>query len=117
MSTMEIARHELLQDVEAHVHALCKNYNLDAEVCEQISVSVADFLAEHYAGQVISFPKDFHYKIAQRDLDIFNSFTGNNWFQLVKRYNMTESGIRKVINRVRKRIVRHKQPDLFDNPK
>ncbi|ASU16883.1 Mor transcription activator family protein [Actinobacillus pleuropneumoniae] len=113
ITQMEIARHELLRDIEDNVSALCKNYNLDTEICEQISTGVADFLAEHYAGQVISFPKDFYYKIAQRDLDIYNDFTGNNWFFLVKKYGMTESGIRKVINRVRKRIVKHQQPDLF----
>lgn len=112
-SPMEMVRHELLRDIEDHVSALCKNYKLDAEVCEQISVSVADFLAEHYGGQVVVFPKDYRYKIAQRDLDIYNDFNGNNWFQLVKKYNMTESGIRRVIDRVRKRIVKQKQPDLF----
>jgi hypothetical protein len=112
-SQMEILRHELLRDIEDQVSALCKNYNLDVDVCEQIAVGVADFLAEHYAGSVISFPKDFHYKLAKRDLDIFNEFTGNNYFYLVRKYNMTESGIRKVINRARERIIKHKQPDLF----
>ncbi|WP_233115716.1 Mor transcription activator family protein [Aggregatibacter actinomycetemcomitans] len=110
---MELTRHELLQDIEDQVSALCKNYNLDMDICEQIAVHVADFLTEHYAGMVISFPKDFHYKIAQRDLDIYNEFTGNNWLYLIRKYNMTESGIRKVINRVRKRIMKHQQPDLF----
>ncbi|MFP4733740.1 Mor transcription activator family protein, partial [Pasteurella multocida] len=62
---------------------------------------------------VISFPKDFHYKIAQRDLDIYNDFNGNNWVFLVKKYNMTESGIRKVINRVRKQVIKHNQMDMF----
>ena len=47
-SPMEMARHELLRDVEDHVNVLCKNYKLDDTLCEQISVSVADFLAEHY---------------------------------------------------------------------
>lgn len=113
ISPMETVRHELLRDVEDHVNVLCKNYKLDDTLCERISVSVADFLAEHYAGQVISFPKDYYYKIAQRDLDIYQDFNGNNWFQLVKKYNMTESGIRRVIERVRKRIIKQKQPDLF----
>ncbi|HDX1164872.1 Mor transcription activator family protein [Pasteurella multocida] len=114
MSTqMEVTRHELLHDIEDNVSALCKNYNLDQDICEQISIHVADFLAEHYGGMVISFPKDFHYKIAQRDLDIYNDFNGNNWVFLVKKYNMTESGIRKVINRVRKRVIKHNQMDMF----
>ncbi len=110
MSTqMEVTRHELLRDIEDNVSALCKNYNLDQDICEQISIHVADFLAEHYGGMVISFPKDFHYKIAQRDLDIYNDFNGNNWLYLIRKYNMTESGIRKVINRVSRRIIKRNQ--------
>lgn len=67
----------------------------------------------HPKKKLVEPHKDFYYKIAQRDLDIYNDFTGNNWFFLVKKYGMTESGIRKVINRVRKRIMKHQQPDLF----
>ena len=65
-SLMQIRRHELLEEIELLVIALCKNYNLGQDVCEQIGVSVANCLSEEYAGQVICFPKDYRYKIAQR---------------------------------------------------
>ncbi|WP_373840454.1 Mor transcription activator family protein [Glaesserella sp.] len=113
MKQMEAQRHELFTEIQDHVTLLCKSYKLDDEQCEQIALNVVDFLVEHYAGQVICFPKDYHFKIAQRDLDIYNDFNGNNYAFLVRKYNMTESGIRKAINRVRKRIVKLQQPDMF----
>ncbi len=57
-------------------------------------------LGEEYAGQVICFPKDYRYKIAQRDLDIYNSFNGRNWGELGCRYNRTENALRKIVKRV-----------------
>ena len=70
-------------------------------------------LREEYAGQVICFPKDYRYKIAQRDLDIYNSFNGRNWGELGRRYNLTENALRKIVKRVQDRIIKEKQPDMF----
>ena len=70
-------------------------------------------LSEEYAGQVICFPKDYRYKIAQRDLDIYNSFNGRNWGELGRRYNRTENALRKIVKRVQDRIIKEKQPDMF----
>ena len=112
-SLMQIRRHELLEEIELLVIALCKNYNLGQDICEQIGVSVANCLCEEYAGQVICFPKDYRYKIAQRDLDIYNSFNDRNWGGLGSRYNLTENALRKIVKRVQDRIIKEKQPDMF----
>ena len=34
-SLMQIRRHELLEEIELLVIALCKNYNLGQDICEQ----------------------------------------------------------------------------------
>ena len=70
-------------------------------------------LSEECAGQVICFPKYYRYKIAQRDLDIYNSFNGRNWGEPGCRYNRTESALRKMVKRVQDRIIKEKQPDMF----
>lgn len=110
---MQATRHELFSELEDHITNICVNYNLERNVSEQIALNITDFLADNFGGQVICIPKNFYYKLAQRDLDIYNDFTGNNYSILVRKYKMTESGIRKVINRVRKRIIKEKQADLF----
>ena len=112
-SLMEIRRHEFLEEIESLVIALCKNYNLSQDVCEQIGVSVANCLSEEFAGQVISFPKDHLYKIAQRDVEIYNKFNGRNWGELGREFNLTENALRKIIKRIQDRIIKEKQPDLF----
>uniref|UniRef100_UPI0009E2E867 Mor transcription activator family protein n=1 Tax=Gilliamella sp. Nev6-6 TaxID=3120252 RepID=UPI0009E2E867 len=45
---------------------------------------------------------------------IYDAFKGNNYAELSQKYNMTERGIRKVIDRVHKRMIKEKQPALFD---
>lgn len=102
---MEIKRHELLREIQAHVVVLCKSHHLSDELCEKIGESVIDFLTENFAGQVISFPKDLRYTIAQRDLEIYRRFTGDNWVELTQAYHLTESALRKIIKRVQKRLV------------
>ncbi|MBN6077286.1 Mor transcription activator family protein [Aggregatibacter actinomycetemcomitans] len=112
-SLMEIRRHELLEEIESLVIALCKDYNLEQDICEQIGANVANHLCENFSGQVITFPKDYFYKIAQRDLDIYNSFNGRNWGELGRKYDLTENALRKIVKRVQDKIAKEKQPDLF----
>ena len=114
MTTMQAKWPELLSELEIHITQLAKDFNLDDETCEQLGVSTADFIATHFSGQVVCFPKDYRYKLANRDLEIYRKFRGNNWRELVKEFNMTESGIRKVMARVRRAISKRTQPDLFD---
>nr|WP_269822172.1 Mor transcription activator family protein [Aggregatibacter actinomycetemcomitans] len=57
-------------------------------------------LCEEFAGQVIAFPKDYFYKIAQRDLEIYNSFNGRNWGELGRKYDLTENALRKIVKRI-----------------
>lgn len=112
-SRMEQTRHELLQDIADHAEAIMKEYGIEAAVAEQVGTAIADHLAEHWGGQLINFPKDYLFKLAERDLQIYNEFTGANHTELARRYQMTVRGIYKVIARVHKREVDRRQPRLF----
>ncbi|HDR1112432.1 TPA: DNA-binding protein [Pasteurella multocida] len=102
--SMKIARHELLQDIEVHISLICKEFNLADDVCEQIGTSIADFIADNYGGQVISFPKNFKWRTDSRTMQIYKKFNGANIRELAKEFGITESGIRKAINRARKNL-------------
>lgn len=78
---------------------------------------VADRLADYWGGQNFTFPKDFRWKLAQRELEIYDGFTGSNYGELAQRCNMTERGLRKLIARVRRWQDARQQPDLFEAPK
>lgn len=112
-SSMGNRRHELLSEVAYYVESLAIEHGVSKDVSEQLGVNAANLLAENWGGQMISIPKDHFYKLAERDELIYTDFKGNNWGELVRKYNMTENGIRRVINRVHKRIVNKLQPDLF----
>lgn len=112
-SSMENRRHELLSDVALNMKLLAIEHGVSEEIAEQLGINAANFLAEHWGGQMLSIPKDHFFKLAERDELIYADFKGNNWSELIRKYNMTENGIRRVINRVHKRIINKLQPDLF----
>lgn len=107
-SRMEDLRNELLADVAAHAAEILLDHNVAPDVAEQAGAAIADHLADNWGGQVVSIPKDFAYKLAQRDRLILGQFDGANHSELAKRYDMTERGIRKLLARAIQR-----QRDLF----
>lgn len=112
---MEVVRLELLADIETHARQILLDHGIGDEVAEQASIAIADFLANHWGGQNISFPKDYHYKLAARDLEIYRRFNGTNYHVLVRETGMTERGLRKLIDRVHRRETHRQQSRLFDD--
>lgn len=113
VSRMEAARHELLSDVADHAAATLRDYGIATDVAEQAGAAIANTLAEHWGGQLISIPKDYHFKLAKRDLRIYGEFNGINHAQLARKYNLTVRGIYKLVERVRRREVERRQAELF----
>lgn len=112
-SHAEQLRHELLADVEVQSTRIFQDHGIDADIARQAGTALADFLAEHWGGQTIGFPKEFYYKLAERDLKIYNEFNGNNHSELAKKYRMTTRGIYKLVARVHRREVNKRQSKLF----
>lgn len=110
---MEQQRHELLSDVADTVAAVLKDHCIDPQLAEQAGVALADRLAAHWGGQLINIPKDYKFKLAARDLLIYEEFNGHNHAELARKWNMTSRGIYKIIERARKRDMDHRQPKLF----
>ncbi|MBZ9610767.1 Mor transcription activator family protein [Rheinheimera maricola] len=110
---MDALRSELLDDVAAHAKHILADHGVGTDVADQCGVALAEFLADHWGGQLINFPMNFLYKLAQRDLVIYDEFNGRNHAVLASKYNMSVRGIYKLVARVKKRIVAEKQPDLF----
>lgn len=110
---MEQQRHELLSDVADTVADVLKDHGIDQMLAEQAGVALADRLANHWGGQLISIPKDHKFRLAARDLLIYGEFNGNNYAELARKWGMTVRGIYKLIERTRKRDMDHRQPKLF----
>lgn len=113
MSNMAQRRHELLSDLADCVAAELKDYGISDALADQCGVATANRLAEHWGGQLISFPKDISFQIAARDLEIYALFKGGNHAELARQFGLTQRSVYRIINRVRKSHI-GQQGDLFD---
>lgn len=84
---------------------------------EHVSAPAAD-LADYWGGQLINIPKDYHWKLSQRDAEIYAAFNGHNYAELAKKHDMHERSLRKLLDRVRKRMAAaadRRTRDLFND--
>ncbi len=113
---MEAIRHELFTDLIDHVNALLKELGIPADVSEQAGVSVADFLAQHWSGQVVSIPQDYRFTVANRDLEMLRWHKGD-FFETARHFGMSDRGARKALERVTRAYTKLSQGTLFDDDK
>lgn len=106
-------RHSLMQDIEGVVREVVLEHRLAPELAEQLAVAVAGELADEWAGQNITFPVDYHFRVAARDLEIYAAHrAGTTVPALADRYRIGERAVRKCLARV-KRHTESTQQDLF----
>lgn len=111
---MSELRAELLADVAAHVESLMRELGIDATRAEHCGCAVADLLSEHWGGQVISVPVDHAYRLSMREREIVDAHkAGASKAELVNRYNITISGLNKLLRRAHRRHIVDAQIDLF----
>lgn len=113
---MASLRHELLEDVVIQAMSILVDYGIDPIMAEQAGCGLADHLANHWGGQLVSIPKDHVHRLAERDLAIYNRFNGKNHSELAREFNMGVRGIYKVLDRVHRREVDRLQTKLDLGP-
>lgn len=109
-------RHELYADLMDLLQRLLAEYGVSSNEALLIASDMADRLADHWAGQNITFPKEYRRKLAKVELEIFDAFKGHNLPAIALAYNISERGLRKLIARVTKRLRCGNQPGLFEPP-
>ncbi|MCD2164688.1 Mor transcription activator family protein [Comamonas koreensis] len=112
---MSERRNKLLADV-MEVAAARLAEHVSPNAAEMIAGDLADHLADYWGGQLINFPKDFHWKLGKRELEIYDAYNGFNLGDLARKYDISERGLRKLIARVRERIAkatRSANQDMF----
>ena len=114
---MSERRNKLLADV-MEVAAARLSEHVSPNAAEMIAGDLADYLADYWGGQLINFPKNFRWKLSQREMEIYDAYSGTNLGELARRYDISERGLRKLIARVRERIAkatRSANQDLFQD--
>ena len=116
-SQMSTRRNQFLEDVMG-VATKHLAEHVSADAAEMIAGSLTDHLADYWGGQLINFPKDYHWKLGRRELEIYDAYNGTNLADLARRYDISERGLRKLLARVRKRIAKAasaSNQDLFSD--
>ena len=93
-------------------------HHVSPEAADLIASDMTDRLADHWGGQLINIPKDYHWKLSQRDAEIYAAFNGHNYAELAKKHDMHERSLRKLLDRVRKRMAAaadRRTRDLFND--
>ncbi len=69
------------------------------EIAEIIGIEAYRKLVEHYGGSSIYINKFDTITRPERDMEIRKKFNGTNYHELAKEYGLSETGIRKIINK------------------
>ena len=92
--------------------------HVSGPAADMVASSLTDHLADYWGGQLINIPKDYHWKLSQRDAEIYSEFNGYNYAELAKKHDMHERSLRKLLDRVKKRMAvsaDRRTKDLFND--
>ena len=113
VSQMELKRHEFFEDIIAHLNILFTDeLGFSQDIAEQAGISVVHFMIAHWAGQNLGIPIDYKYRVAKRDLEIYEFHRGD-FSATARQFGLTERGARKALERVYKHIADKNQGKLF----
>lgn len=112
---METVRHELFGALSVAVADIVSTAvpGLEAAAADQIGHAVADWLAKEWGGSQLSIPKDWRWRLSQRDREVWDAYKGDNVLALSRQYGTTERHIYRIIDRVRAVIKAEREPQLF----
>jgi Mor family transcriptional regulator len=113
-SRLGIKRHALLTELTDLLECVLVDHEIPAIVATVVANTVIDHIVDHWGGQVIAIPKDYLWRLAQLELQIYGQFTGSNYDDLAIRYKFTERGMRKLIARVKAKLARQRGTNQLD---
>ena len=106
MEQLDVRRNELLADIVDVIRHELTLFDVDHSAATLVAHAMADRLADFWGGMTISFPRDYQWKLSQRELEIHDMFKGNNWAELIRHSGMTERGLRKMLIRIERKLHR-----------
>jgi Mor family transcriptional regulator len=96
----EARRHELLADMAEQIaQRLIEKHGMDEEAACDVGNSLADFLADHWHGQNIHFPKDQAFRLNGRDWEIFRRFERGNSNELAREFGVSKVRVHQIYKR------------------
>ena len=108
---------EVLVDLRESLKAVLVKKGIAVDIAGQCAHDAAEVIRKEWGGTAVYICKGLDYELSQRDLEIWNKFSGHNHHQLCKQYNITNVWLYKIINKQRSEMIKKSQSDLFEPKK
>lgn len=116
-TSADVRRHELLADVAERVgQVLIDNHGLSDEIGVDVGNAIADFLADHWCGQIVYITADTPFKLDKRDHDIFQRMRRGNAHELAREFGISYVRVYQIYKRCLAAARKRNQPALFADP-
>ncbi len=105
---------ELIKELATTAESiLINNYHYDKDVAKKIAVDFGTAFAQSCGGMQVYIPVGAGIQISERNLEIYNKFTGHNHNELAKEFGLSVQWIYKILKKVEKHKQDEVQPRLF----
>jgi Mor family transcriptional regulator len=104
---------EILSELKAILADSLTAAGIDAAKSSQCAHVAAEKIRKIWGGQMVYIAKGKDYELSQRDLEIWEKFTGRNHSQLCREYGISLQWLYKIINHQRAADVKRRQNDIF----
>jgi|SRR5690606_40480392 len=104
---------EMLTDLFDTASAAARRAGLNDEEADTMALEIIDTLTEAWAGQQLYFGKGARMRLRQRDLAIYQDFTGDNHAELAAKYKVSKVWVYAVLRRVNYEINSETQQSLL----
>jgi len=106
---------EFLFDFAEHLaDTLVRKANLPADQCADLAWDSAEYMANHWGGISVYFPKGTRIHQSRRSRKIWQEFNGKNHEDLARKYKLSTQWIYQIVNRMQEEERKLRQGSLFD---
>lgn len=103
----------LLDDVARHAAAIMAERGIDRDLAAELGQELAEFLRAEWGGQQVYIPRGTHFELSARDVEIWESWNGDNVLELCRQYNISKQRLYQIIAAMKARETRKRQGRLF----
>lgn len=104
---------ELLEQIGQVIFRRLRRYDVAHESAIDMTFSLVEDIRTEIGGVQQYIPRGLSFELSQRDQEIWQKFTGDNYDTLAHEYRLTEMQVRNIIKRARQRDTATRQGSLL----
>ena len=104
---------EILEQMGLVVARRLADHGVPVDQLQELTLGIMEEIRFEVGGRDTYIPKGHLFALSQRDEEIYNQFKGNNYYELARKYGITEIQIRSIVKRGRERDLARRQGSLI----